>query len=105
LPYRPPAIYIYTLSLHDALPIYSLRTPGDQLRPSPPCRRRAETCRPARSAPGRDARPSAQAWRSSQLARPAAGPTLVAGPPAARSGEHTAELQSRVGLVCPPLRV
>src|SRR5690348_17516680 len=61
---------IYTLSLHDALPICRCRSSGT-------CRRRA--CRsPGRSAPS----------------------GFPAAPGMARSEEHTSELQSPVHLVC-----
>src|SRR3712207_7188120 len=67
---------IYTLSLHDALPIFSTPSPQphiDTARSSSPRR-----C--ARAGPGdKRAGPSATAWRSE---------------------EHTSELQSRQYLVC-----
>src|SRR3712207_8108976 len=72
---------IYTLSLHDALPICRpcrSTTPG-----SPPTRPRPSR-RPAR--PGRPSRGSRCCRRTR------------AGPP--RSEEHTSELQSRQYLVC-----
>src|SRR3712207_8592746 len=68
---------IYTLSLHDALPIW---------RP-PTCTSSARTCAPA------------AAWATST--RPARSPTgqpAPSRPP--RSEEHTSELQSRQYLVC-----
>src|SRR3712207_6865415 len=68
---------IYTLSLHDALPI---------------CRRGRAAGRPAR---GPDRRRRARRLR--QGAAPARRP---AAPGAARSEEHTSELQSRQYLVC-----
>src|SRR2546422_9373444 len=64
---------IYTLSLHDALPICSAR---DRCRGGRPCRNR--------KAPGRSR-------------RGAAGNNDPAAP---RSEEHTSELQSRLHLVC-----
>src|SRR3712207_9035941 len=81
---------IYTLSLHDALPICS--TPG---RPE---RRRAAPAR--RAGPGvrwgtprrRTARPARRAWWPGSAASTPA--------PAPRSEEHTSELQSRQYLVC-----
>src|SRR2546426_4431808 len=67
---------IYTLSLHDALPIYRAeREPGH--RPDPVPQRRPSPARGARPVPQRDA----------------------AHPPA-RSEEHTSELQSPCNLVC-----
>src|SRR3712207_7319583 len=68
---------IYTLSLHDALPISVLAGPGglaDQVRPG---RRQLRRQRPLRARPA-------------DLQRV----------PARRSEEHTSELQSRQYLVC-----
>src|SRR3712207_7602058 len=77
---------IYTLSLHDALPICG---PGSRRGRRRPSRRRA-TSRCARSSAGRGSRctgpPSARRVRRSTTSR--------------RSEEHTAELQSRQYLVC-----
>src|SRR5439155_23908885 len=73
---------IYTLSLHDALPISS------------PCAGRPETSRPRRT-------PTPARACGSRPSRPRSGP---ASPPprtaGARSEEHTSELQSRGHLVC-----
>src|SRR5690349_22871457 len=74
---------IYTLSLHDALPIYGTR------RRRSTSRRRPTSCRRLTS----DRRPTvprsrAQAFRSPGRGRPG------------RSEEHTSELQSRRDLVC-----
>src|SRR5438105_8586795 len=66
-----PSAGIYTLSLHDALPI-SARDP-----PRPPCGCRRRRC--ARHCPAAGCRAMASA---------------------SRSEEHTSELQSRVDLVC-----
>src|SRR3989449_5294418 len=68
---------IYTLSLHDALPIYVRSFAGSGARP----------CRPERLAPPRSCPPGG---------RPAGA--IV--PHASRSEEHTSELQSRLHLVC-----
>src|SRR2546430_7430076 len=69
---------IYTLSLHDALPICTVwRPPG--ATPARPCRRR----------PLRRARRRVRATRHRERARAAA-----------RSEEHTSELQSQSNLVC-----
>src|SRR3712207_8390363 len=79
---------IYTLSLHDALPIYS-----------PPCSKPTvaisypTTCPPT----------SSSTWRTTRFQRAATGPfgsmnTCVTS--RARSEEHTSELQSRQYLVC-----
>src|SRR5205085_9762314 len=68
---------IYTLSLHDALPILSLGHANDLL-----CRRPKNGARPfLPSSTGRD---SYRAWR----------------PDTSRSEEHTSELQSQSNLVC-----
>src|SRR5699024_11314338 len=68
-----PPTELYTLSLHDALPIWRRGRPPGARRW---CRRRC----PLRSLP------------------PA--PTPPAGGPSPRSEEHTSELQSRFDLVC-----
>src|SRR5690606_41672358 len=85
----PPPPEIYTLSLHDALPISGrARTrAGPYHRPAPPVprgRRGVRTRLPETAA--RPARPRAD--------RPAAGDGR------GRSEEHTSELQSRENLVC-----
>src|SRR3712207_7019314 len=69
---------IYTLSLHDALPIWRCRGGGRVHRR--PCRRRRGRCPPARSA------------------RPCDAPSTRPRP--RRSDEHTSELQSRQYIVC-----
>src|SRR3712207_8454234 len=74
---------IYTLSLHDALPIWL----------PPPT---ATSGRPAR--PGTDRGPPSPAGRAQPAARPAE--RAVAAPVRGRSEEHTSELQSRQYLVC-----
>src|SRR3712207_8596196 len=76
----PATTEIYTLSLHDALPICRLR------RPVHPRRRRSRR-RHSRNVSGE---------RSQAGRRPDAPPS----PFAARSEEHTSELQSRQYLVC-----
>src|SRR3712207_9129220 len=70
---------IYTLSLHDALPIS--RTPGRR-RPVLPCRRPQDRLDGAREQGRRRGRPALRHRVS------------------ARSEEHTSELQSRQYLVC-----
>src|SRR5947209_11094403 len=75
---------IYTLSLHDALPIYRRDTwPGPASSSWPPRRTDGNTRRPrVAAATGRTVRASRlQPW-------------------GARSEEHTSELQSRQYLVC-----
>src|SRR3712207_8434748 len=71
---------IYTLSLHDALPIYGPKS--RKRRPSPPWRASPEIARRPHGAPRRGSeRGHCPALR-------------------ARSEEHTSELQSRQYLVC-----
>src|SRR5687768_18162162 len=83
---------IYTLSLHDALPIF----PGRSGRPPRPgfC----APARPKRGTAGRCFR------RSSEAAGPLRAPGRAAGrarrKAESRSEEHTSELQSRLHLVC-----
>src|SRR3712207_7091529 len=79
---------IYTLSLHDALPISDgvARRVRERVGPGPSRRRRVRK-RPVRS-DGDDA-----ACRSVELRRAGAGTPV-------RSEEHTSELQSRQYLVC-----
>src|SRR5437879_10069726 len=79
----PPPPSIYTLSLHDALPISS------SVRPDP-------RPRPRQSVHGRDhRRGEGPPWPPRQLARRRGAPPI---PP--RSEEHTSELQSPMYLVC-----
>src|SRR5947209_11477982 len=76
---------IYTLSLHDALPIWGRRPPvagRSGLSCSPSKRGAAMAGRPAREAPSRFSVPEGTSTRGS------------------RSEEHTSELQSRQYLVC-----
>src|SRR5690349_22694192 len=73
---RPATTRLYTLSLHDALPIPRPREPRGCPRRQPRDRRRLGL--------GQD-----------DPARPPRGPR-----PAERSEEHTSELQSRRELVC-----
>src|SRR3712207_7065994 len=75
---------IYTLSLHDALPISGRRP--DRRRPE---RRRPDRRRPDRRRPGRGLPAAAGALVPRRLRRLAR-----------RSEEHTSELQSRQYLVC-----
>src|SRR5688572_31266213 len=81
----PATTDIYTLSLHDALPIFRGRLrPLEEPRPRPPrVRRRAAGGRDGRG--DRDARPRPDP-RADQLR--------------GRSEEHTSELQSQSNLVC-----
>src|SRR5690606_41755293 len=87
--------YIYTLSLHDALPIYP---PADPRPDGPPARRREQRAdprlaqRPRLGAGGRRRPPPARHRRRRR-------PGGRAGRQG-RSEEHTSELQSRENLVC-----
>src|SRR5690606_41835111 len=96
----PPTPEIYTLSLHDALPIWECSSRGAGARTLHP--------RPSRP-PGPGVRLGASHPRLPRPGRPG-----IAAPPAAggartpgclsvrfpRSEEHTSELQSRENLVC-----
>src|SRR5438477_1361426 len=75
---RPTPTSIYTLSLHDALPIYSPPRPLLLSRVS------------GSSAPSR------AVWARATSSSSGSGPDG----PAGRSEEHTSELQSHVNLVC-----
>src|SRR5207249_12117714 len=91
-----PSSQLYTLSLHDALPIYSTRRRH----------RRGEAARPSRRPPGEPSRhrllrradsggaDSVEGAPRPALARPARPLRDL------RSEEHTSELQSRFDLVC-----
>src|SRR5207249_9917063 len=89
-PHSPPSA-IYTLSLHDALPIWR---PEDQahrdhrLRRTRPARRRPTSSPPASTRTGRHPQLHARGRRTGH-------DELVW-----RSEEHTSELQSRFDLVC-----
>src|SRR5439155_25734043 len=86
-----PPSKIYTLSLHDALPIY----PERPLRPAGGRHRRAPA---RRSRPARVAARRARAIaRQVQDGHPR---TSILNLPRDRSEEHTSELQSRGHLVC-----
>src|SRR5690606_41661151 len=94
LPLRtgPPTPASYTLSLHDALPIY----PGAIARHA---LHRSELRRVARVEPGHvDHRSAVRAVRLDVEARQDRAPRHLRH--RARSEEHTSELQSRENLVC-----
>src|SRR5689334_24811789 len=78
----PATTYIYTLSLHDALPI----SPSSTSRPASP------SARPATPIPA--SWPPSPTRRAASCTCPA--PTSTTG----RSEEHTSELQSQFHLVC-----
>src|SRR3712207_7988771 len=78
---------IYTLSLHDALPIWRRRCPPRRGHPPHARRPCASRCRRSPACPRRARARSARApWRSPRGS--------------ARSEEHTSELQSCQYLVC-----
>src|SRR2546427_12626316 len=80
---------IYTLSLHDALPISRLGQPGvGELLGAAAARRRRRI---------RDPRPAPHARSGAALGCCGQGPPLSVH---ARSEEHTSELQSQSNLVC-----
>src|SRR5206468_10929475 len=84
--YPTPSPHTYTLSLHDALPIF-------RRRPSQPLSRRRRFRQCVRSSRGQaprrhSARNSTPAWSKARLQC------------FPRSEEHTSELQSRSDLVC-----
>src|SRR5207247_8938719 len=89
--------YIYTLSLHDALPIFQLLTRSK----SAPRRARADA-----SAAGREItyRGRPQVSSSFSMSLPMISVTSVSSSSVssmkAEIGRHTSELQSRVDLVC-----
>src|SRR5207249_9695072 len=81
-----PTTEIYTLSLHDALPIYCPRRPASESpKPAPRHAVAAAACRGAQC-------PAAAAVPPGRHLRAAGSPR--------RSEEHTSELQSRFDLVC-----
>src|SRR5439155_21506784 len=82
-----PTTQIYTLSLHDALPI-STWSRGARGR-----------CPPARGPPGAPCGRAAAAGRAPERDRPYRARRARAGA-RGRSEEHTSELQSRGHLVC-----
>src|SRR3712207_8090851 len=79
---------IYTLSLHDALPISSRRDTGGRRPGAPPAVARASSC-PRRASRRRRSTARRRSLRSSDRVVPPL-----------RSEEHTSELQSRQYLVC-----
>src|SRR5688572_1492988 len=93
---------IYTLSLHDALPIWPSRRP--------PRRRPAGSTRPncptwpspirSRSWSASASRPRRSTGRFCRPARPTPGSTGSSAATRRRSEEHTSELQSQSNLVC-----
>src|SRR5438034_2683815 len=82
----PAPTEIYTLSLHDALPISCRGHQGWMDRVEPSCKHRRSTEKLARRCGGRSPDPLA-------AGRPRCAPSN-------RSEEHTSELQSHSDLVC-----
>src|SRR5205823_12618118 len=82
---------IYTLSLHDALPICSSSISATRSRSSSPGRRRSQ-CRVSRSGSGK-LMAAGDPCRGRNCSRRRCGSR-------ARSEEHTSELQSLAYLVC-----
>src|SRR5207302_11411715 len=90
----PPPTAIYTLSLHDALPICARRRRPSR-PPSAAPRGRARNCAPNRVRAWLDHRPR------DRLADSLRAPVRPCDAAARRrSEEHTSELQSRENLVC-----
>src|SRR5205085_10964118 len=90
----PATNEIYTLSLHDALPIWRRRRPSARSRRRrQPYAPRAPKC-PGSRPPAGSRPPSARPGRRAC----GRGTTRSRGP--ARSEEHTSELQSQSNLVC-----
>src|SRR5690606_40877512 len=89
--HAPASTEIYTLSLHDALPISCRARPGS--RGGRPRRARPSRCGGgrARGRPPPPSPPPACRCRPASCRRP---------PGRGRSEEHTSELQSRENLVC-----
>src|SRR5690606_39777135 len=87
----PPTTQIYTLSLHDALPIFS-----GSSTPSP------TSASPTPNWPNWSRRPSSTPPRSTGSPTTASPVTSTVTPKVSctRSEEHTSELQSRENLVC-----
>src|SRR5699024_12414340 len=92
--HAPPTPHIYTLSLHDALPISPSISPptpaapartsaGTRPQPTPPTARSSNSSSPPSNANS----PTGGIWTASTSTSP-------------RSEEHTSELQSRFDLVC-----
>src|SRR3712207_6865228 len=84
---------IYTLSLHDALPIWSRKPPPiTRSRLRRPCRKPLSAI--PESIPAAPAPTGNPAWTRRSPA------SVISSPARRRSEEHTSELQSRQYLVC-----
>src|SRR5205814_10411665 len=94
---RPPTTAIYTLSLHDALPICRQRAPGGRLARAAQ-RLAAAAARSRRRAGALDQGRIHRCARQAVERAGPAGPGSAAG--ISRSEEHTSELQSLRHLVC-----
>src|SRR5262249_61904627 len=89
----PAPTEIYSLSLHDALPISLGRRPRSGAARRPHARLRSGPCRP-------EAVPPAARCRGRRRCARGAAAHRRAGRGLARSEEHTSELQSLTNLVC-----
>src|SRR5699024_12640741 len=82
----------YTLSLHDALPIWCACSRGTSSSPGTPSLPAPAAAQTSPAARGRPCSPPSSAFRRCRETTPSS--------PATRSEEHTSELQSRFDLVC-----
>src|SRR5690606_41806365 len=98
--YAPPAPAIYTLSLHDALPIFITDVTTDMPRSRSIRIQSDRVCMRSRLAftsPASWMAPPNRSSFSVSVVLPASGCEMIA---KVRSEEHTSELQSRENLVC-----
>src|SRR5690606_41890611 len=93
----PPPTRTYTLSLHDALPIFPRSSTASDPVANPAMLPSAPAIRPRHTHPGA-VRPRDSPMASRIMPSRKAMPDICRG--AARSEEHTSELQSRENLVC-----
>src|SRR5205823_13044451 len=94
---------IYTLSLHDALPIFEigqLGAVGDEGVEQPPAEQRRVAQHPQLPLPGDHERAAPALGRPVHLPHRHEGRRPVTVPQQGRSEEHTSELQSLAYLVC-----
>src|SRR5690606_41464329 len=94
----PPPTSIYTLSLHDALPISSCRLHAP--RGASTRTRCAQSARASSRRSGRRPHRALTAVRASMLEGACSRKPCATTRDRARSEEHTSELQSRENLVC-----
>src|SRR5207247_7287884 len=91
----PPSIKTDTLSLHDALPIWSRRLPPAGRRLHRADRSRNDWLQRGRAEPS-----PRRLTTKVKYGRSRSRPSMLRGRGLSRSEEHTFELQSRVDLVC-----